>query len=210
MQKFSFYKARYIRKRILDKYGDEDHVYFKGVNNVLISAPHGVSQTRLGKYKVPELGTIPLAILLQGETLSHVIIKTKNNFDDANFDEESAYKRKIEKLVGKQNIKYIIDIHGLAASRDIDVNLGVNMGENIKNSPKSFDRLVSLLSPHFKVAVDQPFMASHNTISSYFARTMGLFTIQIEVNCSLTNKPENIDRFNQLVEVLSLWISELK
>ena len=86
MKNLSFNKAKELRKDILANNKTKDFVFFAGENNILISVPHGVSQTRLGKQKVAEIGTIPLGIALAKETDSNLLVKTKNNFDDANFD----------------------------------------------------------------------------------------------------------------------------
>ena len=77
---------------------EKDHVVLKGKNNVLISAPHGVSQVRLGKYKYSEIGSLTTALYLFENSNCFLIAKTQNNNDDANFDEKSKYKNSIEKF----------------------------------------------------------------------------------------------------------------
>lgn len=105
-KKFSFYRSKKIRNKVLSEANGKDYIFFEGENSVLISVPHGISQTRLGKHKVAELGTIPLGILLAERTKSHVFIKTKNNFDDANFDINCAYRKKLKKIIKEKKIRF--------------------------------------------------------------------------------------------------------
>lgn len=208
-KKFSFYRSRNIRYKLLSEANGKDHVFFEGENSVLISVPHGVSQTRLGKHKVAELGTIPLGILLTERTKSHIFIKTKKNFDDANFDTNCAYRKKLKKIIKEKKIRFLLDIHGLAKSRDCDINFGTNIGENIAKDVSKFDRLCEILNNDFVIKIDAPFMATGNTISASMSKELGIWCLQVEINCALTNERENIDRFNTLVDDISKWINEI-
>lgn len=98
--------------------------------------------------------------ILQKSTGSYLIAKTKNNNDDANFDDVSTYKYDVRKLIESAGIKYVIDLHGLGAHHDCELNLGTHLGNNIKSDIKNFDLLCDLLAEHrFSFRVEQPFMA---------------------------------------------------
>ena len=135
MKNLSFNKLHNDRKKFIAINKNKDHILLIGTGNILISAPHGVSQVRLGKYKHSEIGSLTTALYLQNECNYPLIAKTKNNNDDANFDINSKYKDSIKKLIQENNIKYLIDLHGLASHRDCDINLGTHIGKNIANSP---------------------------------------------------------------------------
>lgn len=212
MVKQSFNTIHNNRKAFLTKNLNQDHVIIKGNNNILISAPHGVSQVRLGKYKPPEIGSIATALFLQNKTNCFLIAKTKNNNDDANFDDDSNYKNSIEKLIQNHNIKYVIDIHGLAANRGFDVNLGTHLGKNIEKNEIVFENLVnSLIQNNFVTSIDNPFMGGLKTISgSVKNKFNNIFTLQIEINCSITNKAVNINKYNSLLNVLVDWLEQIK
>jgi len=190
----------------------EDHVIDKGVNNILISAPHGVHHMRLGKLKYCELGSIATALYLKEKSNCYFIAKTKNNNDDANFDEVSAYKESIKKLIKKHNIKYVIDFHGLAENRGCDINLGTHIGNNIKVNEKIFDRLYTkLVDEFFVVFIDRPFMATHKTIAGSIANEFpNVWTLQIEINCGITNRKENYKRYKQLLGILLEWLKSIE
>ena len=178
---------------------------------ILISAPHGVWQTRLGKGKYPEIGSARLAIALSKKNECNLIIKTKHLFDDANFDINCGYRRKISNIIKKNNIKYLFDIHGLSSSRDCDINLGICLGQTIKTNEKLFEDMLSCFNQYgFKVNIDQPFYGKYHTIASTFAKKFNIWTIQIEVNCGITNYGKNIKRLNELIECLSKCIELCK
>jgi hypothetical protein len=171
-----------------------------------------VSQVRLGKLKVAEIGALSTALLLKDLTNCHLIAKTKNNNDDANFDEKSRYKDSIKKLIKTQNIKYIIDVHGLAAHRKCDINLGIHLGNNIASDINAFNLLNKLfIDNDFTVSVDQPFMAGSRTISGGIKNEFpNIWTLQIEINCGITNKEQNFNKFKKLIDIIKKWINEIE
>lgn len=179
---------------------------------ILISAPHSVRQIRNGKIKEKDAYTGPIAIELQKQTNCYCIYKTKNNNDDANFDENCEYKNAIKKLIVKNNIKFIIDFHGLSSKRKMDINLGTHIGKNVENNLDKFNSLYNdLKQNNFIVTIDQPFMATRNTISSSMKRQFHqLFTIQIEINCAITNNIKNFRKYQSLLTILTQWINSLK
>ncbi|MBR2969680.1 MAG: hypothetical protein IKC49_01335 [Clostridia bacterium] len=211
MEKLTFNKFNSLRKEFLENNSDKDHIILKGSNNILISAPHGVSQVRLGKCKAQEIGSLSMALCLQHQTNCFLIAKTQCNNDDANFDDESTYKDSIIGLIKKYNIKYILDLHGLASYRDCDINLGIHIGDNIRNNIELFNKLNESLSNNcFKVSIDQPFMASSKTICSSMVKQFNdIWAIQIEINCGITNKKENFTLNYKLIEILRNWINSI-
>ena len=208
----SFNQIHSERIKFIKNNANKDHIILQGGNNVLVSAPHGVEQVRLGKHKVKEIGSIATALFLQNNTNSYLIAKTKNNFDDANFDEESPYKKSLLKCVEKNDIKYVIDIHGLAEKREMDINFGTNLGRNIQTNEQAFEKLYrTLIENNFIVSIDQPFMGGGKTISNFIKQTkQDVFSLQIEINCAITNKQENFDKYQSLLKILTHWLNHLK
>lgn len=200
-----------FRRQFIKNNNTKDHVIINGDKKVLISAPHGVSQVRLGKLKTAEPGALATALWLRQDNNCYLIAKTKNNNDDVNFDEKSSYKRSIEKLIKEEGIKYIIDFHGLDPKRDCDVNLGIHLGKNIKTNEKLFNDLYdALLSNNFVTKIDAPFMAGCRTISWSMAdKFPHVWTLQIEINCGITNRIENFDKYKKLLNILSAWIKTI-
>lgn len=154
------------RKAFMNANKNNDHFTIDNNSNILISAPHGVSQIRLGKYKAKEIGSITTALYLCKTNNTDLIAKTQSNNDDANWDEISDYKESIRNIVNKNKTKYLIDIHGLSSKRSEDINLGIHLGKNIEYNISAFDNLYNrFIKENFIVCIDKPFMAGHRTIS---------------------------------------------
>ena len=206
-----FEKLHKQRKKFLKENAKKDFAVLKGENNTLISAPHAVSQVRLGKNKVAEIGSLVVALFLQKETNSFLIAKTKNNFDDANFDIDCAYKLKILDMIRDLKTKYLFDIHGLGADKGVDINLGTGFEKNTQTNPKLLQKLIKdLKSNGFSVSIDNPFMAGPRTIAGYSKdNAPDIWSIQIEINCAITNKRENEEKLEKLLNTLKNFINSL-
>ena len=206
-----FYTLHNKRRVFRKENSDKDHIIFDGNCKVLVSAPHGVSQIRLGRKKACEVGSLTTALFLKNNTNCFLIAKTRNNFDDANFDKVSPYKDDLIKCIKENNIKFLIDIHGLAEKRGIDINFGTNLGFNVSANEKAFNELYNKFKENgFVVSIDQPFMGGGNAISSYAKKQIkDLFTLQIEINCGITNKKENFERYKVVLSILKNWIENL-
>jgi len=207
-----FRKLHQHRKAFLRENKEEDYLLIEGSRKVILSAPHGVSQLRLGKSKVAEPGSLATALYLQKVCDTYLIAKTKSNFDDANFDEVSAYKDEIDRLATMSKITHVIDFHGLASFREMDINLGTHLEQNTQTDPKLLDWLGKELEKEgFRVSYDSPFMGKGNAIAGYIKkRHPDLWTLQVEINCSITNKKENMDKYKLLLQVLERFINKIK
>lgn len=213
MKKVIWSKFNKITKPYLNQPNDKVGHFSKPNKDsiIIISAPHGVSQNRLGKLKVAEIGSAKFALELNSRLNANLIIKTKNMFDDANFEENCAYRKEIDKmLLNNPKIKYLFDFHGLAQNRDCDINLGVNLGYNIKYDVEFYEKLLKdLLDANFKVSIDQPFSAKSKTIAGCFANKYNIFSIQVEINCSITNLTYNHEKLNLLIYIFEKNLTAL-
>ena len=97
MKRLTFNLLHKKRKKFLSKYNDQDHAVCLGEGNVLISAPHGVSQLRLGMLKLSEIGSLATALYLHEKNNCHLIAKTKNA------------KKKNQNL--KENLKFLMFVY---------------------------------------------------------------------------------------------------
>lgn len=211
MRDISFKKVNENRREFIRNNNHKDHVFFEGENNILISTPHGVSQLRLGKLKKAEISSLNFTLQLLNSTNCSFIFKTKNSNDDANFDSNCSYRKTLKKAIKKGKIKYLIDFHGLASTRECDVNLGVNLGQNISNDIRAYETLKNKLEKAgFSVSVDNPFMAPTRTIAgSMKAEFDDLWTIQVEINCLITNEIKNYEKFKKLKNVFLDWFETI-
>lgn len=193
-----------FRKAFLNEHKNEYLTYQLKEGDILISIPHAVEQTRLGKPKYAEIGTLAFGLTLANELKASYIVRTQNLLDDPNFDEVSAYRDKIEYILSANGIKYLLDIHGLKKSRECDVNLGTRFGKNVESDLPLYEKIENALkSAGSVVTTDNPFMANIKTISGYFNEKHKIFALQIEINSKITNESANFKKFQLLVQTLA-------
>lgn len=181
-------------------------------NNVLVSAPHSVSQFREGKIKIAELSTGVIAKLLNKHYGIPIIVKTKNCNDDANFDEVSDYKEALAKYVNENNIKFVIDLHALSQKKNCDINLGTNYGFNIMNNNVYIDLFNNIANSYNykKVAIDFPFSSTYeHTIANFVSRTLKIPAIQVEINSKLFYMSYDVAPHKKFVNMLASYIIKL-
>ena len=169
------------------KASHKDFVFFQGEKQILISAPHAVYQLRDGNLKFPEPETALIALILN-QMGYPCIIKTTNENDDANYDETSNYKDKIQNICDCNDIKFILDLHQINKYHIAEFCIGT--GKNVFNNLLNYSYLKSKILDHFYIngfiaKLDDPFSASSkNTISGYFARRR-IPSLQLEINTKL-------------------------
>ncbi len=153
--------------------------------NVMFSCPHAVSQTRKGKNKLADINTGPLGMALHSLGYT-VLIKTKNCNDDANYDKKSEYKEFLKNYIKKNNIKYLIDLHGMSKKRSVLISLGTLFGHNSNASLELTNQFIKIANKNNinvdAIRIDFPFSASKTTVSSYIKRKNKIETLQIEIN----------------------------
>ena len=137
-------------KSLLKEYSCKkgDFVYDKGEVNIIVSAPHNVSQFYNGVYKKADFGTGTIASSLKLLTDCNVMIKTKNigNVfvnDNANRG-KCKYKTRLNKEIKDNKIKALIDLHAMRISREEEINIGINGGININHDTILLNKLRSI------------------------------------------------------------------
>lgn len=206
---FEQYKEfeRKITQEELDE--GKGFLLFEGESPILLSAPHAVSQIREGKIKVAETRTGLIVKQIGEKTCSPYFIKTKNQDDDANFDDRSTYRDSMISYVKNEGIKVLMDFHISASYRDFDLDIGTRNGENTKMR-EDFLTLVceryQEIYPNTKI--DHTFRAmSLSTVSSHISSETGIFAIQIEINWSLI---DCFEKMNQFIEKTVEIVEEMK
>ncbi len=165
---------------------DEAFKIADGSLEVMLSAPHSVTQTRKGVIKKSEKKTGVLALLLNEDTGCPSIVKTKNCGDDANFDAVSDYKHELIDYVLNNGVKLLIDLHELAPSRKVLIDMGTGKLKNVKDTAIINRFLKAFGSRGMCVQIDAPFSASNpNTVSSSVARYCNIPCVQLEINSRL-------------------------
>ncbi len=179
----------------------------RGEGVVMLSSPHGVSQVRLGKRKFEEPGSLSFMLEVAKRTGAPFIAKTKNCDDDANFDEDCPYKKELKNFIEQNNIKFLLDFHGLSKRREVDINFGTHLGQNVKKDEKLFDALnKEIQRAGFVTSIDNPFWGGPQTISGAISKKAKIWALQVEINYKCTNEKENVLKLQSLLGIFVKFI----
>ncbi len=191
---------------------EESFVLIKGSGAVMISAPHSVAQTRNGNRKRPEEQTGPLAKMLHNELNCPVIYKTKNCGDDANYDLQSGYKDAIVEYISTNNVDFLLDLHLLSAKRDIVIDIGTGMYNNVLDNRCVDIAVDAFVTRGFcPVEIDKPFAAkSPRTISAYVANKCKISCLQIEINSKVVYDAFDTERIEDVYAALKEIVENLQ
>ena len=163
-----------------------DYLAFKeGKIPILISAPHGARHWRNNNWKEEDEYTASIAIMLAELTNAHVIYVKNATREDPNYIEESRYKDKINEVVNKYGIKFILDLHGADKKNPFKVGVGIINRNTNKCSCPTFKETMRGAFTGFQEEVFNPpgFTAAHSGTITYFARNkLGIEAAQIEIN----------------------------
>lgn len=190
---------------------NESFKYIKGKEKIILSAPHSVSHFRKGKIKAKDSHTGTIAILLQNALNCNCIYKTKNCNDDANYDiENNLYKNELIEIINKNQIKFLLDIHGAKEGQGFDIDVGTSNYNNLNNKKDYASQIVKLGKKYnLNVTIDKVFKAStlHTIANSINAQTK-VSCMQIEISKKYRNL-ENFDNVKVLLNFLEEFLKKI-
>ena len=175
----------------------EGFITFIGDNSFVISAPHSVSQLRNGRRKIAETRTGLIAYEINRRLRATAFIKTKNMDDDANYDEESVYRDRLIEYINSSDIKLMLDLHISSPIREYDIDIGTAYGKNINNRKDILDTVYSeYKNVYLSTEIDSLFTASYkNTVSASVGANTKAVALQIEINWSIIDNYESMEKF---------------
>lgn len=210
----AFRKIKDMAEALFEKSLDTDKSFVikEGSGCIMISAPHCVEQLRNGKTKFAERQTGVLAEMLHELTDCPIILKTRPEDGDANYDAVCGYKTELSEYVKNNGIKFIIDLHQLSAERKVMVNLGTGNCKNVSDKT-----LLNIFVSSFTkektgmLQIDEPFAGAFaNTVSSYIHRNCGIPCMQIELNTRLLSEEYAEYNFEGVCKSLERCIRHLE
>lgn len=212
----NLYSTEYIKNQetqfICNNYfgsSEKDYEYKKGSIPILISAPHTVKQWRNESYKSADIYTGALAKTLHESTGAHVIYKASTNGDENYTTEETEYRKKIKDIVAKNDIKIIIDLHGMSSDKDSNIDIGTGNSSNINLLGK--DYMLSLIGSSLgsnNYTVNKYFSGGKTyTMSGYCSSKLGMPTLQFEINKKY--RSSDSESFSYMANKLTRMINEL-
>ncbi len=120
-------------------------VELDGTLPILISAPHATAHTRAGKIKGEEEYTAAFAHLLGKVTGAFVMYTQFRSFDDSNWDKGTPYKNSLREVVARNNIRFVLDLHGMSNRHKIGIALGTMNG---RSCPEQESLIANTLKNH--------------------------------------------------------------
>jgi len=177
---------------------------------VLLSAPHAVKHFRRANDEPKEEDEFTGAIVrvLHGLTSCHVIYAARADLD-ANFYDDCPYKEGLSNLVRESGIKLVLDIHGAAAWRSFDIDVGTCKGAALLGRNDILPPLLDAFRRHGinGVFTDSVFSGcGQNTVTRFTSEVLGIPALQLEINKRFRD-PENHPReFESLIKALEDYL----
>jgi hypothetical protein len=169
--------------------------FLRGTMPVLLSAPHGAVHTRRGERKEEEEFTAAMACLVAELTDAHALYARRRSPTDPNWYRDVPYKRRLRRILAQDGVGFVLDLHGVAPSRDLGVALGTMKG---RSCPGQRGMIVRLLEDHgFRrqadhldyLDVDETFTAGglsdQETVTAFAWDTLGVPSAQLELHPDL-------------------------
>ncbi|MFW6135454.1 MAG: hypothetical protein ACOC7N_01380 [Chloroflexota bacterium] len=169
--------------------------YVRGTASVLLSAPHAAVHTRRREPKEEEEFTAAMACLVAELTDAHALYARRRSPTDPGWYPDVPCKRRLGQIVARDGIQFVLDIHGMAPSRDLGIALGTMGG---RSCPEQRHGLVRRLEDHGfrregegldRLDVDGTFtgrgMSGQETVTSHTWQTLGVPCAQLELHPGL-------------------------
>ena len=175
-----------------------------GKSNVIISAPHTNSHKRNDKIKKRDKQTLTLAKMLSELTQAHVIFTNKAIPFDPNFDKLNDYQLELIKYVQKNDIEYLIDLHGTKMTKYVDIEIGTNNLKNIDKDEDLLNEVVRIFKDNKfnKIRIDKKFKGSKNTICKMIHKKTRIKTLQFEISKKYRSISEDISSYRLILNAL--------
>jgi len=174
----------------------------KGNNNIILSAPHAFKQLRNGKSKNNEINTSNICKLLHYYTGCHAIYTINNTNYDANYDKENPYREYLIKYINENNIKFLIDIHGIEHTCKYNIIIGTNYYKNVNNDIDKINSIIKIINENLtnNIAVDKKFKAREKTLANHINQNTGIKCIQVELIKDYRKLKRKPKLFNEVIK----------
>lgn len=140
--------------------------------------------------------------MLQQQLNCYCLYKAKNCNDDANYDiENNPYKDKIIDLIEKNNINFLLDIHGAKDGQGFDIDVGTANLSNLNGKNKYLKDFMKIGEKYnLNITIDKVFKADTlHTVANTIARKTKIPCMQIEI----AKKYRDIEQFNNIKIMLN-------
>ena len=203
--------------KVVNVMTEKSYIVIKGKEKIILSAPHSVMHQRGKEVRPRETRTGAIVKVLSKHCKTYGIYKSKNEYNDANWDKKCEYKKAVQDLIKREKIKALIDFHGMSAYRKQDICIGINGGKSIKNQFYIIEAMKEIFNKYgfINVGIDEPFAAGYKyCVSNYISRKQHILAFQIEINLKYrSSKYSDYAKYNELLkaleEIIKLVINEV-
>jgi len=213
LEKIIKLEGRFLANQYSGEASNPSFFITKGSRPILLSAPHSVNHPRGGTIKRADVFTGSLAMILSSITDSSAIVQGRTSQEDPNHDLAGPYKSELKKLVRGNNIRFVLDLHGLAEDREMELAIGTGLGKDDAASEEIMAiraALVACAERHgfLKIMADG---AEYNagrlgTIASYVRRECGIPGLQLEIRKDYRSPRENPEKAARLTDFLKEFL----
>lgn len=208
--------------------GIKPYVIKCGSIPVMISAPHSVNHYREGKLKRADKMTGGIVRYLHEITGCHIMYATRYSLRDPNYDdnptgEENLYQRELTNYIKANNIRVLIDLHGVKKGTEYGLEIGT-APEQGQEDPSlqgydfiwdlvryTFEYTLQNIDSHISKAIlkNKIFSAGkQNTITKYVYKHTQAACFQLEVNGDLRDPSDSLS-FQYLMDGLVYLVTIL-
>lgn len=181
--------------------GEPSFTYRAGKLPILISAPHATAHLRRQRIKGEEEFTGALAQFLAETTGIHALYSHFRSTGDPNWDHDSPYKNRLQEIVRRNDIRFVLDLHGMSNRYKFGLALGTMNG---RSCPVHEPLILQTVADQFRPISQQTtrtfselrwdhFVLNHSrftgglanyTITRFASQQLGIPALQIELCAS--------------------------
>jgi len=169
-----------------------------GTAPVLVSAPHACMHVRDGVSKMQEEFTGAIAFYLAQTCDCYAMVTCCSSSEDPNWVMQGEYKSALQSLVQQNNIRFLIDLHGMTNRHQIGVAIGTMDGQSCDSEtvvPCFTDAGFKLVTLNQKdsnttdvwrrVVLNHPKFTGglvNHTVTRFASQQLGIKAVQIELS----------------------------
>jgi len=184
-----------------------------GNSEILVSAPHATNHVRLSKLKRYEVYTAALSVLLHSSLDTTSVYSNSVTDPDPNYYDKSEYKDVLKDLSHNAKLTFVLDLHGTSETRKEDIYPGVGVNrEFLLGNEHILDKLYKSARRYsIKCGSLDKFTASkQNTVTKFCSQTLGIPSMQMEINKNYRQPQKYPDKFLILFRFLLDFLSGIK
>lgn len=146
---------------------------------LILTAPHAVNHWRDGKLKVADRGTGGLVRILSANLGCVGVITAEQTYSDAAYDEEHEFKDMLRRFEAEAAV--LIDFHGMADQRDVDVEIGLGLSPTDSSEKLARHIASNLEEARLQIAYNEVYVSPNPGSITNWALARNVAATQLEL-----------------------------